>query len=93
MNSYKSPWTIGKLLKTKEFWMLVLIFGFLFMGLVATMAQMIPRLGSLGVAPDLAILCLSIASIIGIPGSFAWAPSTRRSAPARPTAFSAPAGL
>ena len=37
MNSYKSPWTIGKLLKTKEFWMLVLIFGFLFMGLVATM--------------------------------------------------------
>lgn len=72
MNSYKSPWTVGKLLKTKEFWMLVLIFGFLFMGLVATMAQMIPRLGSLGVAPNLAILCLSIASIIGIPGSFAW---------------------
>ena len=72
MASYKSPWTVGKLLKTKEFWMLVLIFGFLFMGLVATMAQMIPRLGSLGLDPNLAILCLSIASLIGIPGSFAW---------------------
>ena len=72
MASYKSSWTVGKLLKTKEFWMLVLIFGFLFMGLVATMAQMIPRLGVLGVDVNLAILCLSIASIIGIPGSFAW---------------------
>ena len=72
MASYKSPWTVGKLLKTKEFWMLVLIFGFLFMGLVATMAQMIPRLGSLGLDPNMAILCLSIASLIGIPGSFAW---------------------
>lgn len=72
MASYKSPWTVGKLLKTKEFWMLVLIFGFLFMGLVATMAQMIPRLGVLGVETNTAILCLSVASIVGIPGSFFW---------------------
>lgn len=72
MANYKSQWTLGKLLKTKEFWMLVLIFGFLFMGLVATVAQLIPRLGSLGVDTNLAILCLTIASVIGIPGSFAW---------------------
>jgi len=72
LNSYKSPWTVGKLFKTKEFWMLVLIFGFLFMGLVATMAQMIPRLNTLGLDDNTGILCLSIASIIGIPGSFAW---------------------
>ena len=72
MANYKSPWTVGKLFKTKEFWMLVLIFGFLFMGLVATMAQMIPRLASLGMDTNAGILWLSIASIIGIPGSFAW---------------------
>ena len=70
--NYKSPWTAGKMLKTKEFWMLVLIFGFLFMGLVATMAQMIPRLATLGLPTNTGILWLSIASIIGIPGSFAW---------------------
>ncbi len=72
MNSYKSPWTIGKLLKTKEFWMLVLIFGFLFMGLVATVSQLIPRLATLGIPTKTGILILSIASIVGIPGSFAW---------------------
>ena len=72
MANYKSLWTAGKLLKTKEFWMLVIIFGFMFMGLVATMAQMIPRLGTLGLAPNVGIMWLSIASIIGIPGSFAW---------------------
>lgn len=72
LQNYKSPWTAGKMLKTKEFWMLVLIFGFLFMGLVATMAQMIPRLATLGMGTNAGIMWLSIASLIGIPGSFAW---------------------
>lgn len=72
MNSYKSPWTVGKLLKNKEFWMLVLIFGFLFMGLVATISQLIPRLATLGMGTNAGILWLTIASIIGIPGSFFW---------------------
>lgn len=72
LNNYKSPWTVGKLLKSKEFWMLVIIFGFLFMGLVAAVAQLVPRLASLGMSTNTGILWLSIASIIGIPGSFVW---------------------
>ena len=72
LNSYKSPWTAGKLLKSKEFWMLSIIFGFLFIGLVATVAQLIPRFASLGLSTNTGILWLTIASIIGIPGSFAW---------------------
>lgn len=74
MANYKSPWTVGKLLKNKEFWMLVLIFGFLFMGLVATVAQLIPRINSLlpEANNNLGIMWLTIASVIGIPGSFAW---------------------
>ncbi|MDD6160903.1 MAG: MFS transporter [Oscillospiraceae bacterium] len=72
--NYKSPWTVGKLLKAKEFWMLVFIFGFMFMGLVATVAQLIPRINSLLPTPNnqMGIMWLTIASIIGIPGSFAW---------------------
>ncbi len=72
--NYKSEWTIGRLLTNKEFWMLVLIFGFLFMGLVATVAQLIPRINSLLPVPDnnVGIMWLTIASVIGIPGSFAW---------------------
>ena len=74
MQNYKSPWTVGKLFKTKEFWMLVFIFGFLFMGLVATVAQLIPRINSLLPTPDnnVGIMWLTIASVIGIPGSFVW---------------------
>ena len=74
MQNYKSPWTVGKLLNNKEFWMLVLIFGFLFMGLVATISQLIPRINSLLPTPDnsVGIMWMAIASIIGIPGSFAW---------------------
>lgn len=72
MNSYKSPWTVGRLFKTKEFWMLVFIFGFLFIGLVATVAQLIPRFNSLGLDTNTGIIWLTIASVIGIPGSFFW---------------------
>lgn len=72
MQNYKSPWTVGKLFKTRQFWMLVILFGFLFMGLVATVAQLVPRFVSLGLSANTGILWLSIASIIGIPGSFVW---------------------
>lgn len=72
MKNYKSQWTAGKLFRTKEFWMLVIIFGFLFIGLVATVAQLVPRFVSLGLDPNTGIMWLTIASIIGIPGSFFW---------------------
>ncbi len=72
IQSYKSPFTIGKLLSTKQFWLIVFIFGLLFIGLVGTVAQMVPRLASIGMSVDGAILWLMIASIIGIPASYAW---------------------
>ncbi|MFV0466843.1 MAG: MFS transporter [Lachnospiraceae bacterium] len=72
LESYKSEWTAGKLLKTKEFWSLVFIFGFLFIGLVGTVSQMIPRLVSVGMETTGAIMWLTIASVIGIPASFIW---------------------
>lgn len=70
--SYKSEWSPAKLMKTKEFWSLVFIFGFLFIGLVGTVSQMIPRLVSVGMQTQGAIMWLTIASIIGIPASFIW---------------------
>lgn len=72
LNSYKSSFTLGKLLKTKQFWLIVLIFGLLFIGLVGTVSQMVPRLQSIGMSLDTSILWLTIASIIGIPASYAW---------------------
>jgi len=69
---YKSPYTIGKLLKTGQFWLLIIIFGFLFMGLVGVMIQMIPRLMALGLDMTQSLMWLTIASIIGIPASYLW---------------------
>lgn len=72
ISSYKSPFTIGKLFKTKQFWLIVVIFGLLFIGLVGTVSQMVPRLLSIGMDTETAVLWLAIASIIGIPASYAW---------------------
>lgn len=68
----KSTLTIGKLLKNRNFWLISLVFGFLFIGLVGTFAQLIPRMCSVGFAPNTAILWCSIACIVGIVGSYIW---------------------
>ncbi len=72
IKNYKSIWTTKKLLKNKEFWSIVFIFGFLFVGLVGTFSQMIPRLLVVGMSVNGAILCVTIAAVIGIPGSYLW---------------------
>lgn len=61
----KSTLTIGQLLKNRNFWLICLIFGFLLMGLVGTFAQLIPRMCSVGLAPNTAIFWCSLACIIG----------------------------
>lgn len=70
--NYKSDFTMGKLLRTKELYMLIFIWGFVALGLVANISQMIPRLCSVGISQNMAILWLTIASIIGIPASVIW---------------------
>ena len=72
MNEYKSEFTFGRLMITKQFWAIVIIFGLMFMGLVGTMAQLVPRLMYVGIDQNMAIMWLTIASIVGIPTSFLW---------------------
>jgi len=72
LQEHKSDLTVGKLLKNKNFWLLSLVFGFLFIGLVGTFAQLIPRMTSVGIAPNTAILWCTIACLIGTVGSFLW---------------------
>lgn len=69
---YRSEFTIGKLFKTKEMYMLALMWGFVALGLVANVSQMIPRLMAVGIEQNMAILWLTIASVIGIPASVIW---------------------
>ncbi len=72
IHNYKSEFTLGRLFKTKEMWFLALIFGFVALGLVAVISQMVPRLTAVGLDQNMAILWLTIASIIGIPASVFW---------------------
>jgi OFA family oxalate/formate antiporter-like MFS transporter len=69
---YQSDFTVGKLFRTPAFWLLVIVFGFLFIGLVGTISQMVPRMVSIGFSPNTAVMWLTIASLIGIPASYLW---------------------
>lgn len=72
VSEYKSTWTVGKLLGCKQMWLVSLAFGFLFIALVSTMTQFIPRVMASGFTRDEGTLWLSIASVLGIVGSYLW---------------------
>jgi sugar phosphate permease len=69
---YKSPWTTGKLLKNKQVWLVSICFGLLYIGLMATMTQFVPRFMGAGFSQQEAVMWLSIAGILGIIGSYLW---------------------
>jgi sugar phosphate permease len=72
LEEYKSPWTTGKLLKNKQVWLASVCFGFLYIGLMATMTQFVPRFMGAGFSQQEAVMWLSIAGILGIIGSYLW---------------------
>lgn len=68
----KSPWTVGKLLKCKQTWVVSLVFGLLFIALVCTMTYFIPRMVAAGFTQDQGTMWLTVASLLGIIGSYLW---------------------
>lgn len=70
--NYKSPWTMGKLLKDKEIWLMGIGYGLLFMATVGMVMQFVPRVTGLGFESNMAITMLSIAAVIGIVASYFW---------------------
>jgi MFS family permease len=72
LDSYRSPFTVGRLFRTKQFWQIVVIFSFLFIGLIGLLQQMVPRLMAVGLDQTQSIGWLTIASIVGIPMSYVW---------------------
>lgn len=67
-----SSWTVGKLLRCKQMWLVSLSFGLLFIALVSSMTRFIPRVMASGFTMEEGTLWLSIASLLGIPGSYLW---------------------
>ena len=73
-NNYKSPWTIGKILKSKETWLIILVLGIILMITAGIMSQLVTRLtgNEIGWSQTKAIGTMSVVAIIGIVGSYIW---------------------
>lgn len=72
MAAYKSPWTLGKLLKDKDIWCAGLGYGLLFMCTVGLISQFVTRAVGVGFEQNAAVGMLSIAAVIGIVASYIW---------------------
>jgi nitrate/nitrite transporter NarK len=67
-----SPFTIRRLLRTKQMWQLGLVNGFVQLAISALIAQLIPKLEECGVTQPRALLIYSAAAVIGGLFSYLW---------------------
>lgn len=72
LQSYKSPFTIGKLLRDKDMWLTALGFGMLWMVTAGIMSQFVPRMTSVGFSDSTAMILLTVSALIGLVGSYFW---------------------
>lgn len=72
MQSYKSPWTIKKLVKEKMFWFSNIGLGLMWMVTVAIVSQLVSRLMGAGYERGQAVAMLSVMGFFGIFGSYLW---------------------
>lgn len=67
-----SPFTIRRLLRTKQMWQLGIINGFVQLAISALIAQLIPKLEDCGVTQSRALVIYSAAAVIGGLFSYLW---------------------
>ena len=67
-----SPWTVQKLLRTKQVWQISVMLGINLMAATAVMSQFVARFTSIGWDVSQATICLVLGSLIGLPVSFIW---------------------
>lgn len=67
-----SPWTIGKLLRTKQVWQISYMLGCGMMVATGVLSQFVPRMASYGFEPATAVSIMSLCCFIGFPFSPLW---------------------
>lgn len=70
--NYVCPVTLKQLLCMKDVWLIGIASGGVFIVLVGVLSQLVPRLMAIGYELQTAIMYLSIAAFIGVPGAYAW---------------------
>lgn len=66
----ESKWSVSKLLKTKEMWLVAIIIGINQLVTTGVMSQMVPRNIELGFEPAKAIGLMTVCAIVGVAGSY-----------------------
>jgi sugar phosphate permease len=70
--SHVSQWTVGKLLKNKNVWMIGLGNGLHWLVTVGIVVQLVPRIVMAGYSTNFGLNMLTLAAVIGIAGSYFW---------------------
>ena len=65
-----SPWTFRKLIRNKNVWLIGIVYGFIQMMTVGCVSQLVPSIVARGYSQPTAMLCLSIAGVLGLFGSW-----------------------
>ena len=65
-----TPWTVGKLLRTPQTWMIAIVYGCIMMMVVGCLSQLVPTVMSYGYSLPFALGCMSVAGVCGFFGSY-----------------------
>ncbi|MBP1625786.1 MAG: major facilitator superfamily 1 [Holophagaceae bacterium] len=72
LDSYVSPFTVKRLLKDRDMWLISFGWGCLWMVTMGIVVQLVPRLMSIGYSQQSSIALLSAAAVCAIPGGLLW---------------------
>lgn len=72
LEQYRSSFTVGRLLKDRDMWLIALGWGSLWLVTVGIVVQLVPRLVSVGYSQPRAIAFLSAAAVCAVPGGVLW---------------------
>ncbi len=67
-----SPWTVGKLLKTKQVWQIAVGMGIIMLITVGMLMTMVNTLMMKGMTQTGAVAAMSVAAIVGLAASYLW---------------------
>jgi len=67
-----SKWTYGKLIRTREFWLISIGLGLYMLITVGVMSQLVPRLMNLGFSQTKAVGSMTVCALVGVVGSYLW---------------------
>lgn len=65
-------WTLTKLVRCKEAWLIMLAFGLMMLVSNCVMPLLFPHFLDVGVSPDIVLNLMTISAIVGIPLSYFW---------------------